>query len=198
MPAANLAPRADLYLPLSPPLARVFWLLAALVLWLSLSACCDAILVFNDATTGQPGDLKTVTFTIVEVARRTPNFKVRLSDGATASLSFPDRRGGNPKGGLEMVQISSDAREQLTGCVATAKIRSVFSAYGRRNQVWDLDCPQAHLHYGPAVAASAIRAHPRVDLVVNLLFAVFFLCSAAVLAVFARKLAQTSAVLPRA
>ena len=198
MPTAKFETHDDLYLPLSPPLAGVFCLLAVLMLWLSLSACFDAIEVFNDATMGQPGDLKTVTFTILDVSRRTPNFKVRFGDGATASLSFPDLRGGNPKGGLEMVQISSYARDQLTSCAATAKIRPVLSAYGMRNQVWDLDCPPAHIHYGPKLAASEITQHPRFDLVFNLIVAVFFLCGAIVMAVIARKLAETRAVLPKA
>jgi hypothetical protein len=189
MPTANPKTRSDLYLPLSPPLACMFWLLAALMLWLSLSSCFDSIVVFNYATVRQPDDLKTVTFRIIDVSSRTPNFKVRFGDGAIESLSFPDRLGGNPKGGLEMPHISGFAREQLKGCMATAKIRSVPSAYGTRSQVWDLACPQAHVHYGPDVAASEIRKHPRLDLVFNLMFSAFFLFAAFVMALIARKLA---------
>lgn len=190
MPTANSETRSDLYLPLSPPLARVLWLLAALMLWLSLSSCFDSIVVFNYATVRQPDDLRTATVRITDVSSRTPNFKVRFGDGETAWLSFPDLLGGDPKGGLKMPQITDYAREQLKGCMATAKIRSVLSAYGRINQVWDLDCPQAHIHYGPEVAASEIRQHPKFDLVFNLMFAALFLFGAYVMAVIARKLAE--------
>lgn len=190
MPTANSEKRSDLYLPLSPPLARIFWLLAALLLWLSLSSCFDSIVVFNYATVRQPEDLKTATFRITEVSSRTPNFKVRFDDGNTGWLSFPDLLGGDPKGGLKMPQITDTAIAQLKGCMATAKIRSVLSAFGRINQVWDLNCPQAHIHYGPEVAASEIRQHPQVDLVFQLMFAALFLFVAYLMAVIARKLGK--------
>lgn len=102
-------------------------------------------------------------------------------------MSFPDRLGGNPKGGLKMMQLTDYAREQLKGCMATAKIRSVFGAYGRTIHVWDLECPQAHIHYGPEVTASEIRRHPRLDFVADLIFDAFFLVGACVMAVIAWK-----------
>lgn len=190
MPTANSETRSDLYLPLSPPLACIFWLLAALLLWLSLSSCFDSFVVFNYATVRQPDDLKTATFRITEVSSRTPNFKVRFGDGETAWLLFPDLLGGDPKGGLKMPQITEYARQQLKGCMATAKIRSVVSAFGRINQVWDLDCAQAHIHYGPEVAASEIRRHPRFDLGFELIFAAIFLFVACLMAALARKLGE--------
>lgn len=183
MPTENSRTPNDLYLP---PVANIFWLLAVLMLWLSLSSCFDSIVVFTYATVQLPSDLNTATFRIIDVSRRTPNFKVRFSDGATSWMSFPDRLGGNPKGGLEMTQITDDAREQLKGCMAKAKIRSVLSSFGRRTQVWDLECPQAHIHYGPEVAASEITQNPLFDLIFKLLFAVFFLVIAYCLAMVAR------------
>lgn len=190
MPRVNSETRSDLYLPLSPPLARLCWLLAAVLLWLSLSSCFDSIVVFNYATVRQPDDLKTATFRITDVSSRTPNFKVRFGDGETTWLSFPDLLGGDPKGGLKMPQITDSAREQLKGCMATAKIRSVLSSFGRINQVWDLDCPQAHIHYGPEVASSEIRQHPQFDLVFHLIFAALFLFGAYLIAVIARKFGE--------
>jgi hypothetical protein len=165
----------------------MFWVLAALFLWLSMSSGFDAIVVFSYATVRQPRDLETAAFKIIDVSRRTPNFKVQFGNGTTARLSFPDRLGGNPKGGLEMRQITDHAREALKGCMATAKIRSVRSAFGRKIQVWDLDCPQAHLHYGPDVAASEIRQRPFLDLVVDLTFDALFLFLAFIMAICARK-----------
>lgn len=193
MPAAKSENRGELDSPLAalgPLIARMFWLLGALMLWLSLSSCFDALIVYNYATVRQPGDLKTATIRIIEVSSRTPNFKVRFDDGEIAWLSFPDLLGADPKGGFKMPQISEDAKEQLKGCTATAKIRTVFSAYGRIRQVWDLSCPQARIHYGPEEAASEIRQHPRSDLAWELLFAAVFLCLAYLLAVVARKLAE--------
>jgi hypothetical protein len=163
------------------------WLLAILFLWLSLSSCFDSIVVFTCATVQKPSDLKTATFRIIDTSRHTPNFKVRFGDGATAWMSFPDRLGGNPKGGLEMTQITDYAREQLKGCVATGKIRSVLSAYGRSIQVWDLECTLAHIHYGPEATTSEIRTHPLFDLVFNLIFGAFFLVGACGMTMLARK-----------
>lgn len=185
MPTANLEDRSARYLPLSLPIALMCGVVGALMLLLSLSTCFDAIVVFNYATVPTPGDLTTATFRIMHVASRTPNFNVRFGDGTTASLSFPDRLGGNPKGGFKMPQITAGAIEQLTGCMATAKIRSVLSAFGRRNQVWELECPQAHIYYSPEVAASEIRQHPQFDLVFSLMFAAVFLIGAFLLAMAA-------------
>ena len=169
MPTTSLKTQGDQYLPLSPPIARICWFLSVLLLWIALGSYFDSVVVFNYSTVRQPDNLKTATFKITEISTRTPNFKVRFSDGETAWLSFPDLLGGNPKGGLKMPQITDDARQQLKGCMATAKIRSVLSAFGRRIQVWDLDCPQAHIHYGPEVAASQITQNPRFDLVFHLM-----------------------------
>lgn len=187
MPTENSATRNGLYLP---PFAYMFWLLAVLMLWLSLSSFFDSIVVFTYATAPQPGDLKTATFRIIDVSGRTPNFKVRFGGGATAWMSFPDRLGGNPKGGLETMQISDYARAQLKGCMATAKVKSVLGAYGTTTQVWDLECAQARIHYGPEVTAREIRQHPRLDLVVDLIFDAFFLVGACVMAIVARKFSE--------
>jgi hypothetical protein len=168
----------DQHLLLSKPLAGICWFLAAILLWLFLSSCFDSVVVFKYATVREPEDLKTATVRITEVRSRTPNFKVQLDDGEAVWLSFPDLLGGDPKGGLKMPQITDYARQQLTGCTATAKIRSVLSSFGRVNQVWDLDCPQAHIHYGPEVAASQINQHPKFDLVSNLLTATLLLFGA--------------------
>jgi hypothetical protein len=184
MPTSTSGTCDDLYLP---PFSYMFWVLAALLLWMSLSSCFDSITVFNYATERQPDDLKTVTFKLIDVHRRTPNFKVRFYDGTTAWLSFPDQLGGNPKGGLEMRQIADYASDELKGCIATAQIRSVLSAYGRRGQVWDLQCPRAHIHYGPDVAASEIRQRPLFDLMVNLIFGALFLFFAFLMALIARR-----------
>ena len=190
MPTTNLKTQGDQYLPLSPPLARIFWFLSALLLWLFLSSCFDSVVVFNYSTVREPADLKTTTFKITEVRDRTPNFKVRFGDGETTWLSFPDLLGGDPKGGLKMPQITDDARQQLKGCMATAKIRAVLSSFGRVNQVWDLDCPQAHIHYGPEVAASQITQHPKFDLAFNLLMATLLLCGASLTGVVAHALGK--------
>jgi hypothetical protein len=184
LPTVTSGTRDDLYLP---AFSYIFWGLAALLLWLSLSSCFDSVIVFNYAAERQPRDLKTVTLKIIDVSRRTPNFKVQFDDGTTAWLSFPDRLGGNPKSGLEMKQITDYASGKLKGCMATAKIRSALSAFGRRWQIWDLECPQAHLHYGPDAAASEIRQHPLFDLVVVLMFDALFLFFAFFMAVFARR-----------
>jgi hypothetical protein len=101
------------------------------------------------------------------MSQRTPNFQVEFVDGATAYLSFPDRLSFNPKAGLRTPQITDATERQLSGCQATAKIDSVPGAFGRRRQVWELDCPQWHLHYGPDVAVSEIRGQPVVDLLVG-------------------------------
>jgi hypothetical protein len=190
LPAAKSGTREDLYLP---PFAYFFWFLAALMLWLSLSSAFDSIVVFNYATVQQPDDLETVTFTIIDVSSHTPNFKVRFGNGATAWMSFPDRLGGNPKGGLEMTHITDHGREQLKGCLATAKVRSVLSAYGKRMHVWDLECPRAHIHYGPEVTSSEIRGHPRFDLMLDLVFDAFFLVGACAMAMIARKFGERPA-----
>lgn len=190
MPTTNLKTQGDQYLPLSPPLARICWFLSALMLWMSVGSGFDSVVVFNYSTIRQPDDLKTATFRITEISSRTPNFKVRFGDGDTAWLSFPDLLGDNPKGGLNMPQITDDARHQLEGCMATAKIRSVLSAFGRRMQVWDLDCPQAHIHYGPEVAASQITRHPRSDLVFHLMLAALALFAAYGMAVVAHALGK--------
>lgn len=184
---ANAAPPQDLYRPVSPPLAKLFWGLAALSLWLSLSSYFDSIVVFAYATAPEPKDLKTVTVRILEVHSRTPNFRVRFDDGTSGWLSFPDRLGGNPKGGLEMAQISDYAGTLLRGCQATARVRSVLSSFGRRNQAWELDCPQAHVHYGPEVTSSEVRKHPLADLVFSVIFATFFLFGAGSLTLIARQ-----------
>jgi hypothetical protein len=172
------------------PIACMFWLIAALMLWLSMSAGFDSILVYKYATGPQPDDLKPATFRITAVSRRTPNFKVRFANGETAWMSFPDLLGGDPKGGYTMPQITEAAREQFTGCMATAQIRTVLSAFGRINQVWDLDCPQAHLHFGPEVTASEIRRQPWVNLLFQLVFAGFFLAGAVVMGGIARQLGR--------
>lgn len=190
MPAAHTEARNAPHLPLSSPIAWMCMLVAALMLWLSLSSCFDAIVVFDYATARQPGELKTVIFRIVEVSSRTPNFKVRFGNGATARLSFPDLLGGNPKGGLKMPQLTDHARELLKDCMATAQIKSVPSAFGRRDQVWDLACPQAHLHYGPEVVASEIRQHPRFDLAFSLVFSGLFLLGAFLMALLVRKFSE--------
>lgn len=155
-----------------------------------LSSCFDSVVVFNYSTLRQPDDLKTTTFRITDVASRTPNFKVQFGNGETASLSFPDLLGNNPKGGLNMPQITDRARQQLRGCMATAKIKSVLSSFGRVTQVWDLDCAQAHIHYGPEVAASQITQHPQFDLVSNLALATPLLFGACLMAVVARTLGK--------
>lgn len=191
MTTTPIAPRtASPAPPLSPPLARVFWVLAALMLWLSLSMCFDAVVVFGYATVPAPADLAATAIRILEVSSRTPNFKVQFGNGATGWLSFPDRLGGNPKGGLKMSQITDAARKQLTGCLANVKVRSVPSSTGRTGQVWDLACPQAHLHYGPEVAASEVRQHPRLDLAFSLVFGAVFLCGAFALALVARTMGK--------
>jgi hypothetical protein len=190
MPVANSKSGNELFLPISPPLACMFWVLAALFLWMSLGSYFDSITVYKYATGPEPSDLKTATFQILQASSRTPNFKIRFDDGTTEWLSFPDRLGGNPKGGLQMPQISDYARTHLRGCMATAKIRSVLGAFGRRDQAWELDCPQAHIHYGPEVTSSEIRKHPLYELVFNVVFATFFLFVAFYMALAARALGK--------
>ena len=72
LPAAKSGTREDLYLP---PFAYFFWFLAVLMIWLSLSAAFDSLVVFTYATLKQPDDLETATFRIIDVSSRTPNSK---------------------------------------------------------------------------------------------------------------------------
>lgn len=168
MSSINLGVAADRNLPLLRWVAGLVWLLAAALLWLSLGSYYDSAVLFRERINPRPQDLQAVTFKILKVSQRTPNFKVEFVDGTTAYLSFPDRLSFNPKAGLRTPQITDATERQLFGCPATAKIDSVPGAFGRRRQVWELDCPQWHLHYGPDVAASEIRGQTVADLLFNL------------------------------
>lgn len=189
--ASKTADNLDhLYPPLSPPLAKFFWVFAAFIFWLWLGICFDAIVVFRNSTPPPMRDLETVSVKILHVSQRTPNFKVQCGDGTTGYLSFPDRLGLDPKGGLTMRQITDDHVKWLQGCDATVKVKTVPSAFGRRKEVWDLSCPRTHLHFGPAVAGSQVSAHPRFDLVSDLVFSLLLLFGALCAAVIARTLGR--------
>lgn len=170
------------------------WLLSALLLWLSLSSCFDSIVVFSYATVQQPDDLKAPH----SRSSTLPPVRPILESGSATARShgycFPIAY-CNPKGRLKMTQLTDYAREQLKGCMATAKIRSVPSAFGRINQIWDLECPQTRIHYGPEAAASQITQNPRFDLVFNLIFDAFFLFGAYLLAAIALTLGKRSNIL---
>lgn len=170
----------------SAPLAWIFWFLTALLLWMSLGSYFDANVIFRNARAPNRNELKMLTFRIVQVSSHTPNFKVKFSDGTTAYLGFPDRLGLNPKGGLAMPQITDSDRRQLNGCLATAKVKSVLGSSGRQDQVWDLDCPQAHIHDGPQAASSQISKNPVSDLIVDLILSTVLLFASYLCLVLAR------------
>jgi len=127
-----------------------------------------AIVNFHNRATPKVDELETLSFKILQVSNRTPNFKVELSDGTRSYISFPDFMWLNGKGGLKFQQITDADREMLVGCLATAKVNFVSWYVVNHMQIWDLECPSKNIHYGPEVAGSGIASEPLADLAAGL------------------------------
>lgn len=150
--------------------SKLIWLIAALVLWVSLSGYWDALLIYRNRHLPRPDSLETVTFKIVHASTSTPNFQVQFSDGTTQYLSFPNFLGWNPKAGLnfdEVVKIS-DAK-LLSGCSATAKINAIPWTFFKNEQIWELSCPEKGISYGPDTAGWHVMQNPISLLIKNLI-----------------------------
>ena len=156
-------------------ISPLLWLLAILMLCLSLWSYWDSMAIYKNRFLPRPENLDSVTFRILNASARTPNFKVRFNNGTEQYLSFPDFLGLNPKSGLEFQNISNADEKRLVGCLATARINSIPLQLYDRKQIWSLDCPQAGIHYGPDITGSHVRETPTVHLILNVFSASFLL-----------------------
>lgn len=150
-------------------ISKLLWLIAALMLWVSVSGYWDTLIIYRNRYLPRADNLETVNFKIIHASTRTPNFQVQFNDGTTQYLSFPNFLGFNGKAGLnfdEVVKIS-DAN-LLSGCSATAKINSVQWTFFDSKQIWELNCPGKGISYGPDTAEWHVTRNSSFHLINNL------------------------------